>query len=70
MTEFHRTNINLFADDVAYLTRRYGTGWTERVREMVRQRVRKLKSNDLEADSEDLRQSIISEFGEYPDETD
>lgn len=36
----HRTNIWLYASDVAYLQRRHGFGWTEKVREMVRAHVK------------------------------
>ena len=40
MPDFHRTNINLYIDDVAYLRQRYGYGWTEYVRDIVHQHVR------------------------------
>lgn len=32
----HRTNINLFAADVEQLRKRYGTGWSEQIRNLVR----------------------------------
>ena len=35
MTDFHRTNIRLYASDAEYLTQRHGRGWTEEVREIV-----------------------------------
>lgn len=31
----HRTNINLYAEDVEFLKRHYGWGWSERVRDLV-----------------------------------
>lgn len=31
----HRTNIYLFADDVAWLNHHFGWGWSEKVREIV-----------------------------------
>lgn len=36
----HRTNINLFAEDVEDLKRLHGWGWTEKVRELVRAHLR------------------------------
>jgi len=41
MLELHRTNINLYASDVAYFQKRYGYGWTERVRDIVHEYVTK-----------------------------
>lgn len=43
---FHRTNINLFEPDVAYLQRKYGYGWTEKVRDIVNDRVKQLREQD------------------------
>lgn len=39
MTDFHRTNIRLYASDAEYLTQRHGRGWTEQVREIVHRAV-------------------------------
>ena len=38
--DLHRTNINLFSADVAWLRSTYGYGWTEVVREAVASYVR------------------------------
>jgi hypothetical protein len=35
MPDLHRTNINLYASDVAYFQRTYGHGWTEKVRDII-----------------------------------
>lgn len=35
MTKLHRTNINLYEEDVAFLKSKYGYGWTESIREIV-----------------------------------
>ena len=35
MPKLHRTNINLYEEDVEWLQKTYGYGWTERVREML-----------------------------------
>ena len=43
MTDLHRTNINLFSADVAYLRHTYGYGWTEVVREAIASYVREQK---------------------------
>lgn len=40
MPDLHRTNINLFSNDVAWLNHRFGYGWTEKVREIVREYVK------------------------------
>ena len=39
MTDYHRTNIRLYASDAEYLTQRHGRGWTEEVREIVHRAV-------------------------------
>lgn len=39
----HRTNINLFSNDVAWLSHRYGYGWTEKVREIVHEHIKRHK---------------------------
>ena len=41
--DLHRTNINLYATDVEWLRKKYGYGWTEKVREIIHDwtRVRK-----------------------------
>ena len=44
--DLHRTNINLYSSDVAYLRRIYGYGWTERAREMIASAVRDIKLRD------------------------
>lgn len=35
MTDFHRTNINLYVNDATWLKNKYGYGWTEKVRDIV-----------------------------------
>lgn len=44
--DLHRTNINLYTTDVAYLRKQFGHGWTERVREMIASAVRDIKLRD------------------------
>lgn len=46
----HRTNINLYEDDVEYLRRIFGTGWTTKVRDIVHNYVRdrKPKPTDIQ----------------------
>ena len=44
---YHRTNINLFASDVEWLQKKYGHGWTERVRDIVRTHVQIRKERDF-----------------------
>lgn len=41
----HRTNIYLFASDVAWLQHRFGYGWTEKVRDLVHNYVREKQRN-------------------------
>jgi len=48
MPELHRTNINLYASDVAYFQKRYGYGWTERVRDIVHEYVTKPLSVNID----------------------
>ena len=43
MSDLHRTNINLYTSDAAYLRHTYGHGWTEVVREAVASYVREQK---------------------------
>lgn len=42
--DLHRTNINLFSMDVAWLRSTYGHGWTEVVREAIASYVRDQKA--------------------------
>jgi len=44
MSDLHRTNINLFSADVAWLRSAYGHGWTEVVREAIASYVRDQKA--------------------------
>ena len=39
MTDYHRTNIRLYAADAEYLQQLHGRGWTEEVREIVHRAV-------------------------------
>lgn len=41
----HRTNLNLRAEDVAWLTHTYGYGWTEQARELLHQRIEQIKAS-------------------------
>lgn len=41
----HRTNINLFAEDVEEMKKMYGVGWTTRVRDMVHAHVKMKAKN-------------------------
>lgn len=40
-----KCTLNLFAEDVEFLERRYGPGWTEQVRRAIEQQVRVLKGD-------------------------
>lgn len=40
MTEFHRTNLNLYTADVEFLQRRHGTGWTTIARDIIHDAIR------------------------------
>ena len=40
----HRTNLHLWAEDVEYLRRIFGHGWTTHVRDMVSKKVREIKA--------------------------
>ena len=44
-SDLHRTNINLFSTDVAWLRSTYGHGWTEVVREAIASYVRDQKAS-------------------------
>lgn len=50
----HRTNINLYTADVEWLRARYGFGWTERVREIVRAHIHATEAWKELTDSEDV----------------
>lgn len=48
MTDFHRTNLNLYPADVDFLRSRYGTGWTVKLREIIHDHVtNKQRGNDM-----------------------
>ena len=44
MSDLHRTNLNLYASDVDYLTKTYGPGWTGIVRNMIHTEVERRRS--------------------------
>lgn len=41
-----RTNLNLFTADKEWLEKRFGRGWTEQVRNWVRQQIKEAQYND------------------------
>jgi hypothetical protein len=40
---FHRTNLNLYTEDVEYMQRVYGRGWTEQARDIIHQELKAIK---------------------------
>lgn len=42
-SEYHRTNVYLYAKDVEWLRTHLGSGWTERVREWTHEKVETIK---------------------------
>lgn len=42
-TPFHRTNLNLYAEDVEFMQRMFGRGWTEQVRDIIHQELKAIK---------------------------
>lgn len=50
--KIHRTNINLWAEDVEYLRRIFGFGWTNQVRDMVQKKVQEIKAKRQELNME------------------
>ena len=48
MRKIHRTNINLYLDDVEYLRKVFGFGWTNQVRDLVSKKVKDLQAKRLE----------------------
>ncbi len=49
----HRTNINLYAKDVAYLKKIYVYGWTEQVRTIIAEHIRNQKNGMAKANRHD-----------------
>jgi len=72
MPELHRTNINLYASDVAYFQKRYGYGWTERVRDIVHEYVTKPLSVNIDEPYTEPQNSklLFSELDELIKEQD
>jgi len=50
--KIHRTNINLWVEDVEYLRRIFGFGWTNQVRDMVQKKVQEIKAKRQELNME------------------
>lgn len=48
LRKVHRTNINLWAEDVEYLRRIFGYGWTNQVRDLVSKKVKEIQAKRLE----------------------
>lgn len=46
-SDLHRTNINLYAEDVAWLERTFGHGWTITVRNIVSEWVNNHRHNTV-----------------------
>jgi hypothetical protein len=44
MTDYHRTNINLYRSDFEYLLAKFGYGWTQEIREVVHRYVESLRT--------------------------
>jgi hypothetical protein len=42
--QFHRTNLNLYTEDVAYMQKAYGRGWTEQARDIIHQEIKEIKA--------------------------
>lgn len=51
----HRTNLNLYATDVAFLQHTYGYGWTEQARELLHQKVEQLRQQREAAINEQIQ---------------
>ena len=49
-----KVNISLYADDIQYYVRRFGNGWTARVRDLVEADVKQRKERDDERKRRDL----------------
>lgn len=60
--ELHRTNINLYAADVDYLSRRFGFGWSEQVREAVNDYVLTLRAADALMNPENDKPIDLNQF--------
>lgn len=44
MSDFHRTNINIYRKDFEFLLAHYGWGWTNAAREAIHRHVEELKA--------------------------
>ena len=51
MSDFHRTNIQLYRRDYEYLLARYGYGWTSHIRDIVHREVVKMREETAKAKS-------------------
>lgn len=54
MTPFHRTNLNLYTEDVEYMQRVFGHGWTNHVRDIIHQELKAIKSRTPNATYEEI----------------
>jgi hypothetical protein len=62
---FHRTNLNLYAEDVVYMQQLFGRGWTEQARDIIHQELKSIKErSDLYWGDNEM------ERGEYMDMND
>ena len=43
-TTFHRTNLNLYAEDVAFMQATFGRGWTEQARDIIHEEIKNIKA--------------------------
>jgi hypothetical protein len=64
---FHRTNLNLYTEDVIYLQLRYGRGWTEQAREIIHKHI-KIKKEMASHVGITQQFYIIDEASEIPQE--
>jgi hypothetical protein len=60
----HRTNLNLYTDDVEWLQKTYGYGWTEQAREIIHRHLheKRLIESDNPLEYHDVEEPIPIEL--------
>ncbi len=46
LNDLHRTNINFYRRDIEFLKRKYGSGWSELIREQVHKWIEKMRDGN------------------------
>ena len=60
--KLHRTNINLYQEDIDWFKHIHGWGWTERIRDIIHRYVAKKKAEAIHYGKTRTREEFMKDF--------